>query len=705
MPKKWVTKEQDQWFSVRRAAYNQARLDDQVGEYMKKVTKEFNEKWAHPGYEEVTGDSPEATAKRAAQDELFQVQKKKFNNERYKATVAAVTNNLVSNLAVLMKKKKLLFNLKPVQQLHAVQIYSQRYFPTHVWPYVNQALRANMQPLGHGAKLNLSNRITAKQFEAETDAIKEEILAAMEGVHEEISEAEAKRSPADYLEAIDQVPALLQCLLREIAAQTGWWFSVITGGPLLTDNGNIHTHSFHIGETIHGHNFLDEYAAFSMDPDDPATPQMRAQRALSQGQLNLLNDTTNYEGQAGLSMPPLSPSPMLFPAPPAYPLPPTSPLPPAFLLAPASPSLVASTLPAAALRLSPGVPVTPSSPSLSTILNPMMSEVFPSVLFPSAVFLPTSPVFPPPLEPTAPFDKHLVDDFNFFLSSLQQRHMEDPHLPQNWLPLLPNPHNKAELEDEVEGEGGPGAPFIEEGAGASSNEGSMAAAAHVSAIRGAKQKQDHIEDNDNGVHSEVRVSKRTRKPCGPRGIVATGWLPSALGYLMDPALGSEWQELLVKWQDLEGRMSQVAGHSPGKGHMGALSSRPSALSLWLTNRCYNIYPNPPVGFSTELCKWWNAMQPIWHQNKAGILPLPVYDRLLQKNLRKGGQNGMVTVLIGLMWWGQGTLEVEDRVLWMEMVVDVDKCIQTRKFLEKVEGRGGHYRKQWGDGHDDEQGIR
>ncbi|KAK0481070.1 hypothetical protein EDD18DRAFT_1436517 [Armillaria luteobubalina] len=480
-----------------------AWLDSQVGEYMKKVTKEFNEKWVYPGYEE---------------DELFQAQKKQIQqkfNKHHKATVAVVTNNLVGNPAVLMKKKILLFNLKPVQQLCAVQIYSQCYFPTHVWPYVNQTLKANMQPLGHRAKLNLSNHIMAKQFEAEMDAIKEKILAAMEEVHEEILEVEAKQSPADYLEAIDQAPALLQCLL------------------------------FHIGETTHGHNFLDEYAAFSMDPDDPAS------------QCQMFDESI----------------------------------------------------------------IVPYGHFLKTLFSPQMR------------------------------------------AHLQQCHMEDPHLPLNRLPLLPDPHNEAELEDEVEDEGGPGAPFIEEGAGASSNEGSTAAVAHISTIQSTKWKQYHIEEDDTRVNSEVRASKHA---C---------WLPSALGYLTDPALGLEWQEFLVKWQDLEGHMSQVAGHSPGKGHMGALSSRPSVLSLWLTNWHYNIYPNPLVSFSTELCKWWNAMQPIWHQNKAGILLLPVYNRSLQKNLWKGGQNRMVTILIGLMWWGQGTLEAEDRVLWKEMVADIDKCIQ------------------------------
>ncbi|KAK0475327.1 hypothetical protein EDD18DRAFT_1367188 [Armillaria luteobubalina] len=186
MPKKWVTEEQDNWFYIRQLAYNQARLVGRIGIYLDDVVKEFNKTWAVSGWEEVIGDSAEAIAKRAAMDLIYQVWKKqirqKFNNECHKAGPAAGVTNSVGNLAALTKKKKKVFNLKP-----------------------------------------------------------EEILEAMEELHEKISEAEEKQVPADYLEAIDQALALLECLLQEVAAQTGWWFSVIAGGSLPTDNGNIHT--------------------------------------------------------------------------------------------------------------------------------------------------------------------------------------------------------------------------------------------------------------------------------------------------------------------------------------------------------------------------------------------------------------------------------------------------------------------------------
>ncbi|KAK0499346.1 hypothetical protein EDD18DRAFT_1102712 [Armillaria luteobubalina] len=134
--------------------------------------------------EDILGDTPEAIAKCAVQNEVYQTQKNqirsKFHNKHHKGAKTAVTNS-ISSPAMLTKKKKMRYNLKPG-----------------------------------------------------------EILAALEGIQEELTEAEGMRSPADYLNAIDQAPMLLQHFLQEVAEQTSWWFSVLTGGPLPTDNGNIH---------------------------------------------------------------------------------------------------------------------------------------------------------------------------------------------------------------------------------------------------------------------------------------------------------------------------------------------------------------------------------------------------------------------------------------------------------------------------------
>ncbi|KAK0461498.1 hypothetical protein IW261DRAFT_1576962 [Armillaria novae-zelandiae] len=61
-----------------------------------------------------------------------------------------------------------------------------------------------------------------------------------------------------------------------------------------------------------------------------------------------------------------------------------------------------------------------------------------------------------------------------------------------------------------------------------------------------------VGDKDNG----RRMSKRAQKPPASHALIAVGWLPSAVQYLTDRNLGSEWLDLLAAWQVLEGLISE-----------------------------------------------------------------------------------------------------------------------------------------------------
>ncbi|KAK0213552.1 hypothetical protein IW262DRAFT_1301036 [Armillaria fumosa] len=354
----------------------------------------------------------------------------------------------------------------------------------------------------------------AERLEEETDSIKGEILTALEELQEEIAEAESKRSLADYLEAIDQAPALLQRFLQEVAEQTGWWFSVIAGGPLPTDNGNIHTRSFHIGKTTQGRDFLDEYAAFSVDPNDPNgqrrtfeesisapygrflkslfSSEVHAQWALNQAQLDFLNKT------ATMDTPMASPSP-------------TSPSP----IAPVS--------------------VSPTVPQVTSSIAPVTS---PTALPPPSQGVPW---VPPPMDPfgsnslnpaLTPFNG-LADDLNFFLVGLQQGPPEDPHVPP--LPPLPPMYDDSNIlagapEDSPFPPLPPWPPMddnsnAQQGAPEDSHLPPLPPLppllpvhddSNTMAVRGAKQAPEQAEedDNDEGI-PEVRASKCTlAEPAG-----------------------------------------------------------------------------------------------------------------------------------------------------------------------------------------------
>ncbi|KAK0228036.1 hypothetical protein IW262DRAFT_1455232 [Armillaria fumosa] len=530
MLKKWVTEEQEQWFCDRRAAYNLAQLESHIGTYVKSAITDFLAEWPLPELQEViVGDTPEAIAKRAAQNEIYQMRKNqirsKFHNDHHKGAKMTATKSASRNKDVpTKKKKKLLFNLKPVHRIRSVQIYSHRYYKTRVRPYVIKAL-ATASKLGWGAKLNLSNQITAER-------------------------------------AIDQAPVLLQRFLQEVAEQTGWWFSVIAGGPLPTDNGNIHTRSFHIGKTAQGRDFLDEYAAFSVDPDDPNgqcrtfeesisapygrflkslfSSEVHAQQALNQAQLDFLNET------ATMDTPMASPSP-------------TSPSP----IAPVS--------------------VSPTVPQVTSSIAPVTS---PTALPPPSQGVPW---VPPPMDPFGSNSLNLAlmlfnglaDDLDFFLVGLQQGPPEDPHVPP--LPPLPPMYDDSNILAGVP-EDSPFPPLppwppvdddsnAQQGAPKDSHLLPLPPLpplppvhddSNTMAVRGAKWAPEQAEedDNDEGI-PEVRASKHARKPHTRCEVIAMGWLPPAVGYLSDVTLGLQWQNLLVSWQDLKERL-QVQGCSPGK---------------------------------------------------------------------------------------------------------------------------------------------
>ncbi|SJL18493.1 uncharacterized protein ARMOST_22083 [Armillaria ostoyae] len=610
-------------------------------------------------------------------------------------------------------------------------------------------LRNTLNTLTRGQKLTLINKITRETFDSESDKIKREILLALEQLREEIAEAaqRGERTPEEYLDAIDAVPALLDRLLNEVALQTGWWFTVIGGGPDPADNGNIRTGSFHVGQNAHKRNFEDEYTHFSVDPKDTHacrstfdenviapygrflkslfSPEIRAQRACNQADLQALKATFNSEEQ--------EPSP----GSPAVPSPAAPPLPPSSSILPSStgsnctdPQITLST-PVMGTTPTPGAGL---DSELSNEGNPHMSRVDTAKVIESTA---TDDLEAPDsggLEPDVFNDAGFGHSYYMMRSTEQDRFEydlllgragfaredEDEGFPfmdgiclerngadlsftpqsfqlpldqslQRELPLLPHWYQRDEHDDrgsdeessqpvtmlshDIDSTTLPAVPNAIKDQRQNADGNDKRRKHHAIEAMEGSEGLSTITPDGNKEDSEVRTSKRARKPAAPRQAIAVGWLPSAVQYLTDNALGSEWMDLLVSWQALEARMSLSQAGSPGKGWMGAIASRPATLSVWLSNRRYNVYPGLPTSFSTELLTWWNAMQPDWRRSETGPLPMKNYCRPLDKALRKGGQNGIVTVLIGLMWWGQGTLPAEEAALWKAMVADVHACIK------------------------------
>lgn len=73
--------------------------------------------------------------------------------------------------------------------------------------------------------------------------------------------------------------------------------------------------------------------------------------------------------------------------------------------------------------------------------------------------------------------------------------------------------------------------------------------------------------------------------------------------------------------------------------------------------------------------WWIDLQPEERKAASGdSLPIPI-SRMPAganiRNLRKGGPNGIVTVMIALKWWGESK---HDEETWKRAVADVQECL-------------------------------
>lgn len=103
--------------------------------------------------------------------------------------------------------------------------------------------------------------------------------------------------------------------------------------------------------------------------------------------------------------------------------------------------------------------------------------------------------------------------------------------------------------------------------------------------------------------------------------------------------------------------------------------RPQPLTQWLDGaRGFDL---PPVvkdysQFATDMVDWWNQLNPSWRRSLTRGLPRPDYTSKSLLSLRKGGQHGLVTVILGLYWWRHGRQSPEDT--WLGMVNDVAKTI-------------------------------
>ncbi|KAF8327314.1 hypothetical protein F5887DRAFT_924833 [Amanita rubescens] len=205
-----------------------------------------------------------------------------------------------------------------------------------------------------------------------------------------------------------------------------------------------------------------------------------------------------------------------------------------------------------------------------------------------------------------------------------------------------------------------------------------------------KREVEQTKENDENGDANGR-SQRNRKPAASKEVVtltdralnngdnvaAGSWLFYARDYLTDEGLGSEWNDCVTAWMTFE---SSLASTISSRSTEANYSPESSTWSRWLQTRHYQHVPEipDPAQFAKEWVTWWAALQPK-ERKGASVESLPVPMSAIPppgadiRSLRKGGPNGIVTVIIGLKWWGQSKHDVET---WSCAVWDVQECLDT-----------------------------
>lgn len=105
-------------------------------------------------------------------------------------------------------------------------------------------------------------------------------------------------------------------------------------------------------------------------------------------------------------------------------------------------------------------------------------------------------------------------------------------------------------------------------------------------------------------------------------------------------------------------------------------------------RAYDSMPDlmDPAEFGIAVQKWWCDMQPSFRKCDS-LMPAAIFvNPTLSgnsddwKDLRKGGQNGLVSLLVMLLWWGRGLArrtqwQDDSSPQWLATVVDVSRCLE------------------------------
>ncbi|KAI0038272.1 hypothetical protein FA95DRAFT_1457067, partial [Auriscalpium vulgare] len=130
------------------------------------------------------------------------------------------------------------------------------------------------------------------------------------------------------------------------------------------------------------------------------------------------------------------------------------------------------------------------------------------------------------------------------------------------------------------------------------------------------------------------------------------WVREAYTYLDKIITEPEWEAVLQCWLTLERQLGSIDARSHWLNSDKKV--RPLAVASWFKEgRHYDKWPTikKASAFGRTWRQWWIKMNPAWRVGKQDWpLCRDVVAEETWPELRKGGRNGFVIVLLTLVWW-------------------------------------------------------
>ncbi|KAI0054924.1 hypothetical protein BV25DRAFT_1764828, partial [Artomyces pyxidatus] len=131
------------------------------------------------------------------------------------------------------------------------------------------------------------------------------------------------------------------------------------------------------------------------------------------------------------------------------------------------------------------------------------------------------------------------------------------------------------------------------------------------------------------------------------------WMVETAEFLASAVDEREWTNVVVLWGQLERSLKYP--DRMDRMHWLDVKKRPAAIGEWIKrHRDYAKMPTikDASQFGASWREWWSSLQPAWRRSSDGDdWPMKRSgDSASWVELAKGGPNGLVLVLIAVVWW-------------------------------------------------------